>query len=194
MSRKMIKPFQIFNDKTAPEESRSMLMSAKADFGMIPNLEGVMAGAPALLSSYVQSWAAFQTCGLTEIEKQVVYMTVNFENNCEYCVPWHSKLSEMAKMPAEEIENLRQGRALNDIKLNTLHQFVKSMVHTRGSIAPADLSSFYEAGYSEQNALEVVLGVSIKVMSNYTNALAQTPLDSAVKNLSWKKPSLRNNG
>ena len=187
----MIKPFQIFDEKTAPEESRSMLKRAKADFGMIPNLEGVMAGAPSLLSSYVQSWATFQACGLTDIEKQVVYMTVNFENNCEYCVPWHTKLSEMAKMPAEEIDNLRQGRSLNDIKLNKLHQFTKSMVRTRGSIAPADLSNFFEAGYSQQNALEVVLGISIKVMSNYTNALAQTPLDASVKSLSWKKPSLR---
>lgn len=129
---------------------------------MIPNLECVMAGAPALLSSYVQSWAAFKACGLTDIEKQVVYMTVNFENNCEYCVPWHTKLSEMAKMPAEEIEILRQGQALNDLKLNALHQFTKSMVLSRGAITPADLSKFFEAGYSQQNALEVVLGVSIK--------------------------------
>jgi AhpD family alkylhydroperoxidase len=190
----MINPFEIFDEKTAPEESKSMLKRTKADFGMIPNLEGVMAGAPALLSSYVQCWEVFQTCGLTEIERQVVYMTVNFENNCEYCVPWHSKLSEMASMPAEEIENLRQGRPLNNIKLNALHQFTKSMVRTRGSITPADLSEFFEAGYSQQNALEVVLGISIKVMSNYTNALAQTPLDTAVKNLRWKKPSLRFSG
>jgi alkylhydroperoxidase family enzyme len=190
----MINPFEIFDEKSASKESRSMLRKTKADFGMIPNLEGVMAAAPALLSSYVQSWASFQACSLTDIEKQVVYMTVNFENNCEYCVPWHSKLSDMAKMPGEEIENLRQGRPLNDVKLNTLYQFTKSMVRTRGSIVPDDLNKLFEAGYSQQNALEVVLGVSIKIMSNYTNALAQTPLDSAVKNLSWKKPSLRFNG
>lgn len=190
----MTQPFKIFDENKAPQASRKMLAQAKADFGMIPNLEGVMAAAPALLSSYVQSWAAFQECSLTDIEQQVVYLTVNFENNCEYCVPWHSQLADMANMPDDEIENLRQGKPLNDAKLNTLHEFTKAMVRTRGSIAPADLSRLFEAGYSEQNALDVVLGISIKIMSNYTNAIAQTPLDSEVENLSWKKPSLRSNG
>ena len=187
----MIKPFQVFDEEAAPEESKHLLAQVKADFGMVPNLESVMAGAPALLSTYVHSWAAFQDTSLTEIEQQVVHMTVNFENNCEYCVPWHSLLSKKANMPEKEIENLREGRSLLDPKLNALHEFTKSMVRTRGSISPADLEAFFEAGYNEQHALEVILGVSIKVMSNYTNALAQTPLDSDVKNLIWKKPSLR---
>lgn len=187
----MVKPFPIHNENSAPEAARDMLAAAKADFGMTPNLEAVMATAPALLSSYVQGWAAFQTVSLTAIEQQVVYMTVNFENNCEYCIPWHSKLSAMAGMPQLEIDNLRQGRALKNPQWNALHQFTKTVVRTRGSIAPADLEAFLHAGYSQQQALEVVLGVAIKVMSNYTNALAQTPLDQEVTNLVWKKPSLR---
>ena len=94
-------------------------------------------------------------------------------------------------MPKEEIQNLREGRALADPKLNALHKFTKAVVRTRGSIAPADLEAFQAAGYSIQQSLEVILGVAIKVMSNYTNALAQTPLDKAVQNLAWNKPSLR---
>lgn len=190
----MIEPFTVFDEATAPEESRETLAAAKADFGMIPNLEAVMAAAPALLSSYVHSWAQFQSSSLSDIEQQIVYMTANFENNCEYCVPWHSKLSQMAKMPQEEVDNLRQGRALENARWNALHQFTRSVVRTRGSIAPADLETLLAAGYTRQQALEVVLGVAIKVMSNYTNSLAQTPLDDEVKNLSWKKPSLRAGG
>lgn len=184
-------PFEIFDTATAPEPARATLEKAKADFGLIPNLEGVMAAAPALLAAYVESWAAFETASLSPIERQVVYMTANFENNCEYCVPWHTKLSQLAKMPAAEIQNLREGRALSDPKLDALHQFTKAVVRTRGSIAPADLEAFQAAGYSRQQSLEVILGVAIKVMSNYTNALAQTPLDKAVQSLAWSKPSLR---
>lgn len=50
--------FKIFDDNNAAEASRQKLAQAKADFGMIPNLEGVMAQAPALLASYVESWAS----------------------------------------------------------------------------------------------------------------------------------------
>lgn len=187
----MSDPFKIFDEVSAPESAKSMLQKAKADFGMIPNLEGVMAAAPALLTAYVESWAAFQGSSFTAVEQQVVYLTVNFENNCEYCVPWHSKLAQMAGMPDNEIDNLRMGSALSDARLNALHQFTKAMVRTRGSIAPADLDAFFAAGFTQQQALEVVLGAAIKVMSNYTNAIAQTPLDSEVKELSWKKPCLR---
>jgi len=186
-----MKPFPIYNEDSAPEESQSILSDVKNDFGMIPNLEGVMSEAPALLASYTHNWAAFQTSSLSAIEQQVVYMTVNVENNCEYCVPWHTKLSELAFIPKAEIENLRQGGALADDRLNTLHQFTKTIVRTKGAIASADLNAFLSAGFAEKQALEVVLGVAIKVMSNYTNALAQTPLDDVVEPYRWTKASLR---
>jgi hypothetical protein len=43
------------------------------------------------------------------------------------------------------------------------------------------------AGYSAQQALEVILGIAVKTMSNYTNSIAGTPLDNAVDRLKWKK-------
>jgi len=64
-------------------------------------------------------------------------------------------------------------------------------VRTKGAIASADLNAFLSAGFAEKQALEVVLGVAIKVMSNYTNALAQTPLDDVVEPYRWTKASLR---
>ena len=43
-------------------------------------------------------------------------------------------------------------------------------------------AAFLDAGWGAQQVLEVVLGVSIKMMSNYTNAIARVPLDAAVSN------------
>lgn len=187
----IVSPFPILNEKTAPAESQPILSNVKKDFGVIPNLEAVMAQSPCLLASYAQTWAIFQNSIFDDIEQQIIYMTINFENNCEYCVPWHTKLSEIAGMASEDIDNLRCGRQLSMPKHNALHQFTKTMVRTRGSIAPADLNNFYDAGYTEQHALDVVLGIAIKTMSNFTNAIAQTPLDNEVKTYQWQKPTLR---
>lgn len=186
-----VEPFPRFDEHTAPQQSRQALAEVRADFGMIPNLESVMAAAPALLHSYVHAWGEFSETSLSDIEQQVVYLTVNVENNCEYCVPWHSKLALDAGMALEEVNNLREGRFLENSRLNALHLFTLSIVRTRGSIAAADLQRFISAGYTAQQALEVVLGVAIKVMSNYTNALAQTPLDAEVQSLQWRKSNLR---
>ena len=89
---------------------------------MIPNLEGVMAGAPALLESYVTTWAAFDKTSLSPVERQIVYQTANFENNCEYCVPWHTVLSEKAGMSDNDVQALREGRELETDKHEALRR------------------------------------------------------------------------
>ncbi|NJL84043.1 MAG: carboxymuconolactone decarboxylase family protein [Chloroflexaceae bacterium] len=180
--------FPIHSESTAPEAAKPFLKQARQSFGMIPNLEGVMAESPPLLAGYVQLWSLFETTSLSPIERQVVYQTANFENQCEYCVPWHSKLSQMAGMTAEEVEALRQGTAIAAPKLEALREFTKALIVNRGKIVEAQLRDFLAAGYSPEQALAVILGIAVKTMSNYTNAIAGTPLDKAVEKLRWTKP------
>jgi alkylhydroperoxidase family enzyme len=91
-------------------------------------------------------------------------------------------------MAPNEIEALRQGAKLEDPKLESLRQFTRSLILNRGKIAEAELKAFFAVGYSAQQALEVVLGIAVKTMSNYTNSITGTPLDKAVEKLGWKKP------
>ena len=191
MNRYAVAPFERFSEQSAPDKSKPYLAKAKASFGLIPNVEAVMAQAPALLASYITAWDEFDTTTLTPAERQVVYQTANFENNCQYCVPWHTILSENAGMSHEDVEALRNGAPLSDIKQEALRTFTKDVLRTRGSIEPVALKTFLDADYTEQQALEVVLGIAVKVMSNYTNALAQTPLDKEAQSKQWVKPSLR---
>jgi AhpD family alkylhydroperoxidase len=182
--------FKIYDEDTAPEASKPILAQARKSFGMIPNLERVMSESPTLLEGYVYLWRLFDDTSLTPIERQVVYQTANFENECEYCVPWHTKLAQASGMPEEEIEALRQGSGLSDARLEALRRFTRTLLIERGKATVNDLEEFFAAGYSNQQALEVILGIAIKVMSNYTNSIADTPLDSQVEKLRWKKPKL----
>ncbi len=191
MSENTPAPFRIFTPADALAESAQLLNSAVEQFGMIPNLEGVMAAAPALLETYLKGFDLFQKTSLTAIEQQIVYQTANFENNCEYCVPWHTLLSRNAGMSPTDIWALRQGSQLSDAKHEALRVFTQSLIRNRGNLCPADLSDFFAAGYTERHGMEVVLGLAIKTMSNYTNSIAQTPLDHSVKRYVWKKPNLK---
>ena len=184
-------PFKINTIYSAPEDAKKVLKATFDEFGMIPNLEGVMSTSPALLKTYSFGWSEFQNISLTSIEQQIVYQSANFENNCEYCVPWHTLLSEKAGMSVEDIDSLRNGTKLSNEKHEALRVFTTNLIRTRGSITPGDLKAFIDAGYTEQNALEVILGIAIKTMSNYTNAIAQTPLDVVIQSKSWSKPNLR---
>ena len=180
--------FPLHDEETAPEAARDALAATKRNFGMIPNLEKVMAAAPALLAGYSGLWDLFDTTSLSPVERQVVYQTANFENECTYCVPWHTLLSQKAGMSAADVEALRSGAALSEPKLEALRTFARQLIHTSGNVSRADLDAFFAAGYDERQALEVVLGLAVKVMSNFTNSIAGTPLDAAVRKLAWQKP------
>ena len=191
MTNHNLKPFKVFNEQTAPDASKAHLKAANDAFGLIPNVEGVMSQAPTLLASYMMGWDQFNQNSLTEQERQVVYQTANFENNCEYCMPWHTILAEQAGLSEEDVEALRNASPLSDTKLEALRIFSRDLVRTQGSVEPNSLQTFFTAGYGEKQALEVVLGLAVKTMSNYTNAIAQTKLDDDAQSKKWKKPSLR---
>ena len=183
--------FKMFDETNGPDDSREILKRTKAEFKMIPNLERTMAGAPALLEAYSTTWNIFKTTTLSEVEQQIVYQTANFENECNYCVPWHSLLSRQAGMNPSDINALRAGAQLSNDKHEQLRRFTQTLIRTKGKVVEADLAAFFDVGYTEQNALEVILGIAIKTMSNYTNSIAGTPLDKAVEKLIWNKPLIQ---
>jgi alkylhydroperoxidase family enzyme len=55
------------------------------------------------------------------------------------------------------------------------------MVRQRGVLTEEEIKHFFAAGYSKQQLLKIVLGIFQKVMSNYTNHLAKTPVDEPFK-------------
>ena len=101
--------FTIHQLETAPNESKEALAHAKETFGFIPNLEGIFAEAPALLKGSMALWDLFETTSFTPIEQQVIYLTANYENSCNYCMAAHSGLAKMIGMSDENIEALRNG-------------------------------------------------------------------------------------
>jgi uncharacterized peroxidase-related enzyme len=184
----MSERFPLHTEETAPDEAVSMLRQSAANLGITPNLERVMASAPALLTGYVKLWELFDQTSLSPVERQIVYQVANFENECNYCVPWHTQLSLQAGMSTQDVEALRNGSRLSDERLEALRLFTRSLIRTRGKIAQADLDQFMAAGWQPQQALEVILGVAVKTMSNFTNSIAGTPLDKAVQEHGWSKP------
>ncbi len=170
---------------TAPEASKSILEGAKKSLKFVPNLFATMAEAPALLEGYVALSGILQKTDLNETERQIVLMTNNRLNGCEYCMSAHTALSHMGGVAADVIESLRTNTPIKDQKLEALRTFSAVINETRGWPKETDVQAFLNAGYTRQNILEVILGTALKVMSNYTNHIAKTELDDAFKPVAW---------
>ncbi|WP_264858380.1 carboxymuconolactone decarboxylase family protein [Burkholderia cenocepacia] len=140
-----------------------------------------MAHAPGALSTYLHGMDWFRKeSGFTPAEQEVVLLVISRINDCHYCVAAHSMIAEkVSKVPPQALQAIREGTAIDDPKLRALADFVKEMVESRGNPSQASLQSFTGAGYSEPQALQVVLAIAIKTLSNYTNHLFDNPMELA---------------
>ncbi len=180
--------FQSYTADTAPEASKPLLAGVKSQFGFVPNLQSIMAESPELLAAHGALWAEFSKTTLSQHEQQIVFMTAIYENDCHYCMAGHTTMAKMQKLGDDVIQALRGGNAIADAKFEALHRFTTLVVRDRGFVADADVQAFLDAGYTRRNVLEVVLGVSIKIQSNYTNHLVGTPYDAFMAGNEWTKP------
>ncbi|WP_233256072.1 carboxymuconolactone decarboxylase family protein [Falsiroseomonas bella] len=183
--------FPTHTPETAPEAARPILAGAKAGWGFVPNLHAKLAEAPVTLEAYGHLFDAFGKTSLTPAEQQVAYLTVSAIHECEYCVSGHSVLAQGAGLDAATIEALREGGRLADAKLEALRAYTAALVNLRGRVPPRVLQDFLDAGYTSRQALEVLVAVAAKTISNYANHLTGTPLDGFMAKTAWVAPSRR---
>ncbi|WP_434619772.1 carboxymuconolactone decarboxylase family protein [Arthrobacter sp. A5] len=177
--------FQRHDEDTAPEESKALLAKSKKQNGRIPGLHATMAEAPGLLEGYQLVHQLFLNSSFDKDELTVVWQTVNVEHSCTYCVPAHTGIAKSMKVDDAITEALRNETPLPNARLEALRTFTLGMVRERGNVDDDAVQAFLDAGFTKRQVLEVVLGVSQKVMSNYTNHLAQTPVDAPFEKFAW---------
>ncbi|MDP1630015.1 MAG: carboxymuconolactone decarboxylase family protein [Caulobacter sp.] len=169
--------FPLHSRATAPFEAKPILEQAGQAMGYIPALLAQMAEAPALLEGYAALSAIFRKTGFTAQEQQLVLLTVSVENDSHYCTPAHTVRARDADLDADVIAAIREGRPITAPRFEALRRFTILMIRDRGFVADADLDAFTGAGFTRANALEIILAVGLKTLSNYVNHIAETPLD-----------------
>lgn len=163
---------------TAADEAKERLSNAQKANGFLPNLLGVLANAPTALETYQVVGAINARTSLSGAEREVIQITAATRNGCGFCVAGHTAIArKKLAMPEDVIEALRGTKALSDPKLNALALFTLAVIENKGQVSDEDLQAFFAAGYTQQAALEVVLGVSLATLCNYANNLAQTPIN-----------------
>lgn len=163
--------------ESAPADSRMLLQSSIDSFGWIPWQSAYMAESPALLSSYQFAHDAFSQCSLSEEERAIVWITTGILNRCDYTVRAHSWIAKHKAVAQEILDALiNEPQALPD-RLAALYHFTRQVIQAQGQIPQRALDTFLSAGYSLQNALDVILGVAQKTMSTLLNSIAHTEVE-----------------
>jgi AhpD family alkylhydroperoxidase len=153
--------------ESAPAASRPFLTEQS------PKAVALLAESPEMLGGFLQASKLFESSTLDPLSREVVVMTIAVRNGCQVCIAMHTgKLRKLDGGP-ELIPALRAGGEIPDPKREVLRQFVENVLATAGEVPVAKIEEFIAAGYSQRNALEVVLGIGTYTMSTLANRLVR---------------------
>jgi alkylhydroperoxidase family enzyme len=169
--------FPIHTATSAPAGSQPVAAAVQKAFGgMLPNLFGVLAGSPAAIGAAATLSQLMEGTSLQPVEQHLIALAMSRENACDYCLAAHTFLARNVPQPA--LTAAREGRRIDDAKLEALRQFTLELVGRKGHVSDATRGRFREAGYSDTQALEVITMVTLKTLHNLVNNLAKTPIDA----------------
>jgi uncharacterized peroxidase-related enzyme len=177
--------FPVHDESSAPQEAKPALALAKKQYGSVPNLHGVLAESPQALAAYQAVSDQFLKSSLPNAAKLVVLLTASRQNRCSYCVAAYSALGAAQKVDDSVIRAIREDKPIDDAQLEAVRRFTVLVVDNRGWVADDDVQAFLDAGFTRRHVLDVITGVAMKTLSNYTNHLANTPLDDGFASYAW---------
>ena len=180
-----MQPITIHDTRNASPESAALLAGVETQLGFIPNVFAALAGSTPALKAFLDLNARFSETSLSGIEREVVQLVASAENGCGYCVAGHTVFACDQRMDEDVLRALRSSTPLPDPKLEALARFTRGLVRRRGHDCGSELEDFVAAGYSPANALEVLVGISVKTMSNLASNAFAIPLDDAFGGCAW---------
>ncbi|KSV71114.1 hypothetical protein N183_28420 [Sinorhizobium sp. Sb3] len=153
-----------------------MLGEIRSAFGIAPNMFRAVANSPAALASMWGSFGALGNGRLGAKLGEQIAVAVADRNDCNYCLAAHTALGRKAGATAEEMANAQRGKS-SDPKTAAALTFAQKLVEARGQITDAEVRALRDAGYDDQDVVEIIAHVALNLFTNYINVALAVPVD-----------------
>lgn len=157
-------------------EGRVLLDQIQQAFGATPNMFRAVANSPAALKSM---WGAFGALGggviPAKLGEQIAVAVADY-NACEYCLAAHTSLGRMAGASAEEMTAAQAGHSA-DARTTVALRFALKLVDSRGQVHDGDFQPLRDAGFTDQEIVEILAHVALNLFTNYVNVAFAVPVD-----------------
>jgi AhpD family alkylhydroperoxidase len=173
--------FRLYTIDTAPLKSKENLRKIAARWGFLPNFAAVVAGSPQLLEGFMDLSRQLEEASFSPEEREVIFLTISHKNKSSYCMAAHSKEADETNLRPDILMALHNGTPLSDRKLEALRLYTLGVMENQGRPDDETINTFLAAGYKPEQALEVVLAITLKTLTNYVNRLAHPPIDDFFK-------------
>lgn len=167
--------FNVPTREEVNETNQGIFDNLQSALGFVPNLFATYAHSNNALKNYLDFSNA--PSSLKAKEKEVVNLAVSEVNGCAYCLSAHTAIAGMNGYNAQQIKELRSGRASFDNKLDALAQLAKNVTQNRGKTDRPVLDNFFAAGWTKENLIDTIALVGDKTISNYLHNTTNVPVD-----------------
>jgi uncharacterized peroxidase-related enzyme len=170
-----MRPFDVPTKEEVTEQNQKIFADLESKLGFVPNIYATYALSGNAPSRYL-TFANGKT-SLYNREKEAINLIVSQVNGCAYCQAAHTQLGKMNGFTEEQTIQLRQGKADFEQKIDSLVKLAKEITENRGQISDSVLQSFFDAGYTKENLVDVILNIGEKVTTNFLHNVTKVPID-----------------
>ena len=171
-----ITPLTLANADSA---TAATLKAVQIKLGMVPNMFATLAHAPAALNGYLTLSETLGSGRLSAPQREIVALATGQANTCQYCLSAHTLLGKGAGLSEAAIAAARTGKGNTPLDA-AIAGFARALVEQRGRVSADAMSGFRRDGLDDGLIMEVIAGVALNVLTNYTNHIADTDVDFPV--------------
>jgi alkylhydroperoxidase family enzyme len=170
--------FQVHDELTAPERSVPILKGALSGGGQLSNVVGVLAGAPAVLRAYARFRSELRQGELPLKTQQRVALAVAEYQNSEYSLAMLQRTAREAGLGLDEIALARKFESSDDREA-VLLRYVRALLDADGAPKMHFHEEAREAGWDDEQILEVVAHVALSTLTNLVTRAGDVPRDGS---------------
>ena len=171
---------ELVEPQNAPEVSQEYVEAGKQmSGGEVINFFKQMSVSPASFKGYMDLSETLQGGALDRKLQESIAIAVSDFNGCTYCVSVHSGLAEQEGLSEDEREQAQQFESEYPKRAAALH-FVREVGESRGHPSDEACEEVREAGYTDEQIMEMIANVALNTFSNYMNETVEIDVDVPV--------------
>jgi len=170
-----MRSFNVPQRSEVTEQNQKIFDDLKSKLDFVPNIYATYAHSDNALARYL-TFANGKT-SLNNKEKEVINLVVSQVNGCTYCQAAHTALGKMNGFTEEQTIDIRKGEAPFNDKFDALVRLTKAIAENRGKISDEVLADFFDAGYTRENLVDVIINIGEKFTTNFLHNVTEIPVD-----------------
>lgn len=164
------------------EKTTQILNEVNKKIGMVPNIYKLMGHSPNVLEGFLGFTDALAKGSLSSSDREQIALAVAGFNQCQYCASAHTLLAQKEGVSIDETRKNLKGLSSSS-RITSLINFCLLILQSKGFVSEENMIAIRNAGFSDEQIVEIIANVCANVFTNYFNHVVDTEIDFPKVNL-----------